>query len=223
MGMLTNRDKEIIKALNKFRVMDRDSIAELFFSDLKNPKLAANNVLLRLFRDGRIQRSIAFVPFVYFGPDVEMKKNSAKIGHFLGILDVYKEMQKIGDLGSFLVEPKYLKKGCAEPDIYLQHKGRPFFVEVQRSIYSEKQMQEKLDRYIDLYNSGIMAKPFPHILILSETRYAIDSSIQWPFKIFQAQSFSDFQEQLKNGQQKQEKASIKSNVKYVVNNQKGAI
>ena len=123
MVMLTNRDKEIIKSLNKFRVMDRDSIAEIFFSGLKNPKFAANNVLLRLLRDGRIQRSTAFVPYLYFGPDVEMKKNSAKIGHFLAILEVYKELLKIGDLGTFLVEPKYLKKGdCAEPDIYLQHR-----------------------------------------------------------------------------------------------------
>src|SRR5437764_9222525 len=118
--MLTNRDKEIIKALDKFRVMDRDSIAELFFSNMKSPKAAANNVLLRLFRDGQIQRTNKFMPFVYFGPNSEVKHSSAKIPHFLAIVDVYKELSKLGKMGTFQVEPKYLKKGCAEPDIFCQ-------------------------------------------------------------------------------------------------------
>lgn len=188
---LTNRDKALIKDLNKFRVMDRDSIAELHFSNLKNPKYAANNVLLRLLRDGHVQRSIAFVPYVYFGPDVEIKKNSQKIGHFLAIVNVYKELKKLGNMGTILVEPKYGKKGdCAEPDIFCQYRQTNFFVEVQRTVYSEKQMNEKLDRYIDLFNSGIMAAPFPHILILSDQRYAIDNN--YPFKVFQSDSFTNF-------------------------------
>ncbi len=96
--MLTKRDKEIIADLNRFRVMDRDSIADIHFSSLKNPRQAANNVLLRLLRDGQIQRSTAFIPYVYFGPDVSMKKNSAKIGHFLAIVEVYKELRRLGRL-----------------------------------------------------------------------------------------------------------------------------
>jgi hypothetical protein len=188
---LTNRDKAIIKNLNKFRVMDRDSIADLHFSNLKNPNYAANNVLLRLLRDGHIQRSTAFIPYCYFGPDVEIKKNSQKIGHFLAIVNVYKELNQLGSLGTFLVEPKYGKKGdCAEPDIFCQYRRTNFFVEVQRTVYSNKLIEEKLDRYVDLYNSGIMAAPFPHLLILSDQRYAIDS--QYPFKIFQSDSFTNF-------------------------------
>jgi hypothetical protein len=193
---LTNRDKAIIKDLNKFRVIDRDSIAELHFSNLKNPNYAANNVLLRLLRDGQIQRSTAFVPYVYFGPDVNIKQNSQKIGHFLSILNVYKELKHLGSLETFQVEPKYGKKGSAEPDIFCQYRRTNFFVEVQRTIYSNKLIEEKLDRYIELYNSGIMAAPFPHILILSDQRYAIDG--EYPFKIFQAESFSQFEQSLKS-------------------------
>jgi len=188
--MATNRDKAIIKDLNKFRVMDRDSIAELHFAKLKNPQVAANNVLLRLFRDGLIQRSNAFVPYVYFGPDVNIKKNSAKIAHFLAILNVYKEMRKLGRLETFLVEPKYGKKGVAEPDIFALYRNTGFFIEVQRTLYSPKQMREKLGRYVDLYHSGIISQPFPHVLILSQDPYVIDGD--YPFKVFQAQSFSDF-------------------------------
>jgi hypothetical protein len=194
--MLKNRDKEIIKALNKFRVMDRDSISELFFANLKNPKYAANNVLLRLLRDGQIQRSTAFVPYCYFGPDIEMKKNSAKIGHFLAIVNLYKELKQLGNTGTFLVEPKYGRKGeCAEPDVFCQYRRTNFFVEVQRTVYSEKQISEKLDRYIDLFNSKIMAAPFPHVLILSDQRFAIDC--EFPFKVFQAESFAQFLNSLK--------------------------
>lgn len=196
---LTSRDKLIIKTLDKFRVMDRDSIAELFFAGLKNPRYAANNVLLRLLRDGEIQRSTAFVPYCYFGPNVRMKEQSQKIGHFLAILNVYKEMLKLGELESFLCEPKYGKKGeCSEPDIYAYFRKTPFFIEVQRTLYSTKQIEEKLERYVDLYNSGHLAKPFPHVLILSDQRYAIDGD--YPFRIFQAESFTQFVASLRGGE-----------------------
>jgi hypothetical protein len=197
---LTNRDKAIIKDLNKFRVMDRDSIAELYFSHLKNPTYAANSVLLRLLRDGHVQRSTKFIPYVYFAAETNIKKDSAKINHFLAILEVYKELKRLGNLDTFLVEPKYGKKGeCAEPDIFCQYRRTNFFVEVQRTVYSEKQMNEKLDRYVDLYNTGNIGSPFPHILILSDQRYALDG--QYPFKVFQAESFSKFEASLKTQQE----------------------
>lgn len=193
--MLRERDRAIIKDLNKFRVMDRDSVAELYFGDKKNPQHSANNVLLRLLRDGLIQRSTAFVPYVYFGPETQIKKNSQKIGHFLAIVETYKEVKKHGTIETFLVEPKYGNKGTAEPDIYLKFRNTGFFIEVQKSIYSEKQMKEKMDRYADFHSSGIMSDPFPHVLILGEQRYALDGD--YPFKIFQAENFTQFINSLK--------------------------
>lgn len=207
---LTKRDKAIIENLNRFRVMDRDSIAEIHFKGLKNSRYAANNVLLRLLRDGHIQRSTAFVPYVYFGPDVSMKKNSAKIGHFLAIVNVYKEMIQYSNPNIFLVEPKYGEKGMAEPDIFCIFKKTPFFIEVQKTIYSEKQMKDKLDRYVDLYQSGALhneiwqpEKPlFPNILIVTEQRYSVDRS--YPFKVAQVQKFSDVIPMLKVREEKKQ-------------------
>ncbi|MGG3694310.1 hypothetical protein [Heyndrickxia ginsengihumi] len=192
--MLTKRDRAIIRDLNKFRVMDRDSIAELHFEGLKNPKGAANNVLLRLLRDGHIQRATAFVPYVYFGAESTVKKNSAKIGHWLAILEVYKDARRAGRLESFLVEPKYGGKGTVEPDATMRYRKTEFFVEVQKTLYSDKQMKQKLDRYVDLYEAKVL-QPFPHVLILSAHRYAIDGS--YPFKVFQAESFTQFLQALK--------------------------
>ncbi len=171
--------------------MDRNSIAELHFSDAKKPNGAANNVLLRLVREDKIQRSTAFTPFCYFGPDVNMKKNSAKVGHFLAILNVYKQLRKQGGLEMFLVEPKYGEKGNVEPDIFCVWKRMPFFIEVQKSVYSEKQMKDKLTRYKALYQSKVIEKEvwqpqdkklFPNVIILSDTRYALD---KYPFTLFQ--------------------------------------
>lgn len=193
--MLSNRDRSIIKNLNKFRVMDRDSIAEIHFAEVKNPTSAANSVLLRLMRDGQIQRSTKYTPYLYFGPEVQIKKNSQKIGHFLAILNTYKEIRKHGKIESFLVEPKYWKKGTVEPDVYLYFRKTPFFIEVQKSIYSEKQMQDKMNRYIDFYNSGFIGENFPRILILSEQRYALEG--EYPFKVFQAENFTKFIESLR--------------------------
>jgi hypothetical protein len=213
--MLSKRDKVIINDLNKFRVMDRDSIAQLYFNNLKNPKDAANSVLLRLLREGHIKRSTSFVPYVYFGPDVEMKKNSTKINHFLAIVNVYKELKKLGNVNTFLVEPKYGKKGeCAEPDIYCVYRNTPFYVEVQRTLYSEKLMNEKLDRYVDLFNSRLV-NPFPHVLILSDQRYAIDN--QYPFKVFQAESFTKFVENLRPSAKDKPVAQNEIKIKVGVN------
>ena len=142
-----------------------------------------------------------------------MKKHSQKINHFLAILNVYKQIKKLGNLGTFLVEPKYLKKGdCAEPDIFCQYRDTNFFIEVQRTVYSEKQMNEKLDRYVDLYNSGVMSNPFPHILILSDQRYAISN--EYPFKIFQAENFTKFVESLKPSQEKI--VNKQNGIKYII-------
>lgn len=212
--MLTDRDKAIIRDLNRFRVMDRDSIAELHFTALKNPVNAANAVLLRLLREGRIQRSQSYQPYVYFGPDVNMKQNSAKIGHFLAILNVYKEISKHGALETFLVEPKYGGKGTVEPDIFVVFRKTAFFIEVQCSIYSEKQMNAKLDRYVSLCESGVMSKPFPHVLIISEHRYGIDN--EYPFKVFQAQSFTEFMNTLKSPKPAPVPISSNGGIKFVV-------
>lgn len=205
---LSSRDKAIIRDLNRFRAMSLDDIAEIHFSHLKRPKNSANNVLNRLFRDGKIKRSTAFQPYVYFGPDANLKKNSAKIGHFLAIVQVYKDILRHGQAETFLVEPKYGPKGFVEPDIFCifvsEYGKSPFFIEVQNSVYSENTMREKLKRYVALYESGIIhrepwqdSKPiFPYVLILTESRYALDES--YPFRVLQAQSFSHFLHTLQN-------------------------
>jgi hypothetical protein len=215
MMALTKRDKAIITDLQRFRVMSRDDIADIHFKGLKRPQESANNVLLRLVREGHIQRSTAFVPYVYFCTESGIKKNSQKIPHYLEIVKTYKEILSFGPIETFVVEPKY-KKGLAEPDAFFIYQRTPFFLECQRSIYSEKMMEEKLNRYLALYESGLIAEEswqpagkvvFPYILILSDTRYAINQ--RYPFRVFQAPSFMQFIQSLKPRDERRQEPNSK--------------
>ncbi|MEK4128059.1 hypothetical protein NSS60_14795 [Anoxybacillus sp. FSL W8-0382] len=99
---LSQRDKAIIADINRFRVMDRDSIAELHFSHLKRPINSANTVLKRLVTDGHIRRSTKFgAPYLYLSRETALSEDSAKIGHYLAILGVYKDILRHGTLDVF--------------------------------------------------------------------------------------------------------------------------
>lgn len=229
---LSQRDKAIIRDINRFRVMDRDSIAELHFAGLKRPVNSANSVLKRLVTNGHIRRSTKFgAPYLYLSKDTSLREDSAKIGHYLAILDVYKDILRHGILDVFQVEPKYGSKGNVEPDmfcIFRKHgiTGRtPFFIEVQNTLYSQKVMTQKLKRYEELYRSGLIAQEpwqptdrppiFPIVLIISGQRYAIDDS--YPFRVIQAQSFTQFMQSLKPAKPKEEqrpKPKTASQLKY---------
>jgi hypothetical protein len=206
---LSMRDKAIIRDINRFRVMDRDSIAELYFADKKRPINSANAVLKRLVTEGHIRRSTAWgTPFLYLSAESSVKANSAKIPHYLEILRAYKEICAFGKPEVFTVEPKYAK-GLAEPDAFFIWRKTPFFLECQRTFYSQKQVDSKFKRYKALYDSHVIfnetwqpvdRKVFPYILVLSESRWSING--EFPFKVVQAQSFRQFVESLKPAQPK---------------------
>lgn len=188
---MNKRDLQIIRDLERFRVMSRDDIIDLYFSHLKNPITGANIVLKRLVRDKQIDVSKSFSPFVYFPNGSTMKRNSTKIPHFLKLVEIYRQLQKHARIDSFLIEPKY-KKGLAEPDILVTIKGRPFFIEVQRNLYSQKVMDQKMKRYEALKYSGEFEQ-FPYIIMVSDTRYEIKPDL----KVFQVTSINEFIENVK--------------------------
>ncbi|WP_255323671.1 hypothetical protein [Priestia megaterium] len=76
---LSRRDKDIIAFINQFRAVDRDSLVDLFFKQLKSPVNACNSVMVRLYRLGVIERTQQYSPTVYLPVDAKIKKNSQKI------------------------------------------------------------------------------------------------------------------------------------------------
>lgn len=180
---MRKRDLDILKDLERFRCMTRDDIINLHFTGLKNPVTCANTVLKRLRRDGHIEVNTDYQPYIYFLSPSPIKKDSAKIPHFLKIVEFYGDLLKHQAPQSFIVEPKY-GKGYMEPDIFMIWKRAPFFVEIQRSVYSHKIMSDKVDRYEAYRLSGEWKneswqphdrKVFPTVIVVTDTRYNIES------------------------------------------------
>ena len=181
---MRERDKAILKDLERFRVLSRNDIIDLHFSGLKNPIASCNTVLKRLRRDGLIEANKDLQPYLYFLSPSPIKKDSTKIPHFLRIVEFYKSVKKYEEPRIFHIEPKY-GKGYMEPDVFMIWKRSPFFVEIQRSVYSERVMTEKVKRYEAYFLSNewkkepwqpVNRKVFPVVLLLTDTRYKISSS-----------------------------------------------
>ena len=184
------RDKEIYDDIIRFRVLSRDIIADLHFSNVKNQVTASNYVLKRLRRDGYITCALDRKPYLYFPAENHIKKDSTKIPHFLKIAEFYRDICKIEKPKKFVVEPRYGINNVA-PDVFMIWKGMPWHVEIQRTVYSPKQMGEKLEKY-DRHFLGetwkteawqpAERKIYPYLWIIGEGSYNIGIR---SYKVFQ--------------------------------------
>lgn len=199
---MRQRDKAIIDGLQRFRCMTRNDIIDLHFQSVKNPITSANMVLKRLRRDGHIEANLNQQPYLYFPSPSPIKKDSQKTQHFLAIVDFYKQTRNHAEPKPFTVEPKY-GKDFMEPDIFMIWKGAPFFVEVQRSNYSDKVMQTKFERYERYFYSDQWKlepwqpptkKVFPYVWLITETRYNIEA----PFRVFQSRDVNELMTTISN-------------------------
>ncbi|MGC3792312.1 MULTISPECIES: hypothetical protein [Priestia] len=183
---LSQRDKDIIRFINQFRAVDRDSLVDLFFKQLKSPVNACNSVMVRLYRLGLIERTQQYSPTVYLPVDAKIKKNSQKILHFLSILDVYKQMCTYSTPKQVMVEDKPTgRKGGIEPDLFCIFKGSPFWIEIQRNQYSEQKMQAKISLYEEFFFSDEWrslhwqledrSALFPSVILITPVRYSVSS------------------------------------------------
>ncbi|MDM5430851.1 replication-relaxation family protein [Bacillus mycoides] len=198
---MRNRDKAILSNMKRFRCMSRDDIIDLHFQGLNNAVTCCNTVMKRLRRDGHVDANISQQPYIYFPQPSTIRKTSQKIPHFLGIVDVYKQLIHYEKPKLFKVEPKY-GKDYMEPDAFTIWRRSPFFIEVQKSVYSKKIMQDKINRYELYFHSQEWhseswqpkdSKFFPSILIITEKKYDVTSS---NLRIFQANSINDFMDKL---------------------------
>ena len=203
---LSQRDKDIIGFINQFRAVDRDSLVELFFKQLKSPVNACNSVMVRLYRLGLIERTQQYSPTVYLPVDAKIKKNSQKILHFLSILDVYKQMSTYGMPKQVNVEDKPTgRKGGIEPDLFCIFKGSPFWIEIQRNQYSEQKMQDKIHLYEEFFFSdewkALQWQPedraaiFPSVILITPIQYAVSSDY---FRLIQVASIHELMEKYKS-------------------------
>ncbi|MGF9941650.1 hypothetical protein ABEX44_00065 [Priestia megaterium] len=203
---LSQRDKDIIAFIDQFRAVDRDSLVELFFKQLKSPVNVCNSVMVRLYRLGLIERTQQYSKTVYLPVDAKIKKNSQKILHFLSILDVYKQMCTYSTPKQVIVEDKPTgRKGGIEPDLFCIFKGSPFWIEIQRNQYSEQKMQDKINLYEEFFFSdewkALHWQPedriaiFPSVILITPIRYAIHSD---HLRLIQVGSIHELMEKYKS-------------------------
>ncbi|WP_374989615.1 hypothetical protein Q5794_31155 (plasmid) [Priestia megaterium] len=208
---LSQRDKDIIGFINQFRAVDRDSLVELFFKQLKSPVNACNSVIVRLYRLGLIGRTQQYSPTVYLPVDAKIKKNSQKILHFLSILDVYKQMCSYSMPKNVIVEDKPTgRKGGIEPDLFCIFKGSPFWIEMQRNQYSDQKMQAKINLYEEFFFSdewkALQWQPedrsaiFPSVILITPVRYAVSSDY---IRIIQVASIHELMEKHRSSAKQQ--------------------
>lgn len=204
---MKKRDMDIIKDLQRFRCLTRNEIIDLHFAGLKNPITSANTVLKRLSRDGYIEVSNNQQPYIYFPSPSSIKKDSAKIPHFLAIAQFYLSLLIFEPPKEFIVEPKY-EKGNMEPDAFMIWRKAPFFVEIQRSIYSKKVMDVKFSRYEAYFSSRKWEeecwqpkdrKVFPRVLIITDTKYETSTHSQIRYlQVQNVQQFIDMKREIKS-------------------------
>jgi hypothetical protein len=181
---MNKRDVAIVESLKTFRVLTRDQLILMHFSDNKTPYVVANRVLKRLVDTKQIKVSKTARMYKYFPAENNIRMDSAKIPHFLAIADFYLELCQTSKPFRFDVEFKPLDKGGIEPDAFMIWDGldgipRAFMIEIQRSNYTKKQMENKKKMYLDYKNAHEdvwkeYSSKFPAIWIISEKPYNVD-------------------------------------------------
>lgn len=172
-------------------MLDRDQIISIHFSDTKQQVTNCNRVLQRLTLKRLIKADRSYRPYRYFLADRKIMLESQKSNHYSSIADVYIDMLQVDKPNVFEVEPKVGEKGTVEPDVFAVWKGTPFFIEVQRTVYTKKVMDAKIKRYEAFFDSEAWKEftdKFPAILVITDHKYSIQSKL----RIIQAKTFSEF-------------------------------
>lgn len=217
---MNERQKAIVKAVEKFRALSRLHIEKMFFHGTKNSKNNANATLNKLVSRGYLTANKSFQPYVYHAADTNLKKQGQKISQYLDIADTFLSMQTYGTIKHFEVEPRFkIEKIEVRPDLYCHWKGNLWAVECQNSHFTEKQMDEKIKRYEALFLSGsYRSLPFqqeekkvmPIILIVGEgVPYPVQSK---HIRIIQAKSIDGFMKRYSPEKEPMKKEELGENV-----------
>ncbi|MGE8079235.1 replication-relaxation family protein [Peribacillus loiseleuriae] len=219
---MRKRDLEILKSLEKFKVLSRDQIASLHFSNNARPHISANNVLKRLRRDGYILANCdrSFEQYIYFINPSPIKIDSQKIDHHLMINQGYIDMQKYGKVNTFEIESK-LENADFRSDAMANWLGCNWFIEFQNSLYSIKQLYDKINKYVEYYNNCHWKDE--KLLIVGKINMKFNPN-DYPFKVKQIDCIDELKLDIQAMQEKrlmEFKGKVKGNNRTPVNGSNG--
>lgn len=163
MRIQSERDRKIIKYIEKFKVMHRDQIIEACdFYKLANPVSSCNLVLSRLV-DRKLIKPIKGVThsYLYTLKESKINEKSTTLFHSLEIVETFLELRRKPEIEivDYEVE-KFYGKNLAIPDLILKTvikcKKSVLFFEVERdtSNRTKQDWRNRLNRYQLLFESA---------------------------------------------------------------------
>jgi len=149
------RDMRIMEGLESFRYMRSDQIAELYFANIRDKGQRGKKTserMKKMFSRGLVRRfRFGCEPYVY---TVEGASYSNKILHYLTIVDVLIQLQKIKPAGSVLKWETEIKFDDIITDLYVEyrnefrHEQKNYFIEIE--LNSSGDIMQKIDKYYRL-------------------------------------------------------------------------
>lgn len=193
---MRKRDLEILNSLEKFKCLTTSQIAALHFSKNANPIVSANRVLKRLRLSNHITANTdrSFHPYIYFLNPPPIKIDSQKIDHYLLINQTILDMMSYSPISELYVE-NGLSDSNIIPDLHVEGwLDNNWFIECQNSIYTTKQLYNKLDKYKDYHDKGYWNEE--RVLIVGKVNLKFDPN-DYPFKVKQIKCMADLGEVIK--------------------------
>lgn len=192
---MKKRDLDILNSLEKFKCLTTSQIAALHFSKNAYPIVSANKVLKRLRLNNYITANTdrSFHEYIYFINPPPIKTDSQKIDHYLLINQTVIDMTKYSPISEFQIETA-ISGANIIPDIQINGwLDNDWFIECQNSVYTTKQLYNKLDKYKDYHNKGYWNNE--RVIIVGKVNLKFNPG-DFPFKVKQIKFIEDLSESI---------------------------
>lgn len=147
-----SRDRKVLEGIEKFKYMNTNQIASLYFINIKNEyqRLQKASTRLKVMYDRGYVKRYRFPsePYIY---TLTGGKYTNRLQHYLTIVDIWIELQKIIPSGCYINCETEIKQGNVVTDLAIYFKNnfknehKEYYIEVE--INSNSDILEKLSKY----------------------------------------------------------------------------
>lgn len=168
--------KQIQEHFRVFPVSSRDQLLKRFYNGDQKHVRTLNDKLRKLVDRGILEVNREIRPYVYFATPRSVHLRSNHLNHHLAVVDFYlwltvdegKEIEVVA-----LEHP--LGQKLPRPDMVLRYKGITHYVEIQRSIITDQNMQKRINGYDEACMKG-KVMPGELVWIVSPRTYNVQGN-----------------------------------------------
>lgn len=170
-----------------FPVSSRDQLLRRFYQG-RNDRTAVrkiNEKLRKLVDRQQLDVNREIKPYVYFSVPRRIPLRSAALSHHLAVVSFFLMVESFSrrrNLSDPLVVAleQGFGKGYPRPDLILEWQNRFHYVEIQRTVTSNRRMQTKVKEYEKLVADAKykeMSERFDSLWIVGSKRYQLDTKL----------------------------------------------